>query len=340
MDKRVLLTGISGFLGSHTAIRLLQEGYHVRGTLRDMERARDIEWLILESGAPAERLEFAQADLLDDSIWQGLMSGVDYVMHIASPFPRGVPEQEDDLIIPATEGTLNVLRAASAAGVKRVVMTSSSTAIAYGRPRDQRSGTYTEADWTDEGNYSDTTAYIRSKTIAERAAWDYVEKSAGDLELVTICPGAILGPVLEEDFGTSANIVIKALDGSTPAFPKIGYEIVDVRSVADLHLKAMEVPDAAGQRYIASAGYLTFKEIGEVLRESCPDRKIPRGELPNFITRLIANFEETLRPLRVEIGAVRKLDNSKALDQLDWKPIRPEAAVRATAETVIELGLV
>lgn len=337
---KVVVTGISGFLGSHTAIQLLDKGYHVLGTLRDIQRAKQIKEVILENASRAGRLEFAEADLLEREVWPGLMEGAEYVMHIASPFPRALPKREEDLLLPAREGTLNVLRAASQADVKRVVLTSSTTAVAYGKLKGHRTGTYSELDWTDQSNLSDTTAYIRSKTAAERSAWDFIEKNDGNLELVTILPGALLGPVLEKDFGTSANIVIKILDGSTPAYPKIGYDLADVRSVAELHLLAMESPDAAGERFIATAGYLVFSEIGEILREAYPDRKIPRGELPNFLTRFIAHFESTLKPLAVEVGATRKLDNSKAIKQLGWQPIPPEEAVLATAYTVIKQGLV
>jgi len=337
---KVLVTGVSGFLGAHTAIQLLNQGYHVLGTLRDIQRAEAIKEVILANASREGRLKFAKADLLDREVWPGLMDGVDYVLHIASPFPRVLPKRDEELLLPARDGTLNVLRACSRAAVKRVVLTSSTTAIAYGKPKGQRSGTYSELDWTDENDLRDTTVYIRSKTAAERAAWDFINKNDGNLELVSICPGALLGPVLEKDFGTSANIVIKILDGSTPAYPKIGYDLADVRSVAELHLLAMESPGAAGERFIATAGYLAFSEIGDILQEAYPDRKTPRGELPNFLTRLIANFESTLKPLTVEIGATRKLDNRKAIDQLGWQPISPKEAVLATAETVIQLGLV
>lgn len=308
--------------------------------MRDVQRAKQIEGIILGNAIQKGELEFVEADLLDREIWPDLMAGVDAVMHIASPFPRVLPKKDEDLLLPARQGTLNVLRAASRAGVRRVVLTSSSTAVAYGKPKGKRSGIYSEQDWTDETNLSDTTGYIRSKTAAERAAWDFMKSNHGNLELVTILPGALLGPVLEKDFGTSANIVIKILEGSTPAYPKVGYEIADVRSAAELHLLAMESPAAAGKRYIATGGYLSFKEIGEILREVYPDRKIPQGELPDFITRLIAKFEPTLKPLVVELGEERKLDNSKAINQLGWQPILPQEAVLATAESVIKLGLV
>jgi dihydroflavonol-4-reductase len=338
-NNQVLVTGVSGFLASHTAIQLLNKGHKVVGTVRNLSRAQEIEQIISSHTSNIDQLSFAEADLLDERVWDDLTKGIDYVLHIASPFPRELPRHEDDLIIPAKNGTLNILRAAAENGVRRVVMTSSSGAITYGRERSKRSATYNENDWTDITNRQDTTPYFRSKTIAERAAWDFIATDQSGLELSTICPGAILGPILEKDFGTSANIVIKTMDGSSPAIPKIGYDLVDVRSVADLHIRAMEMKEAAGERFIGSAGFLTFKEVADILREKYPDRKIPKYLLPNFAVKLISNFEKTLKPLLVDLDVERKLDNSKARKLLDWQPISPEEAVLACAESLIRLGI-
>jgi len=338
-SNKVLLTGITGFLGSHTAIQLLNKGYTVIGTLRDPSRSQSIKEVIAQH-APVEKLSFAQAGLKDVMVWKKLTKDVDYVMHIASPFPRKLPKKEDELIIPAKQGTLNILRAAANNGVKRVVLTSSSGAIIYGKPKDQRNGTYTEEDWTDVSNKKDSTPYFRSKTMAEKAAWDFMERDQSGMELTTICPGAILGPVLEKDFGTSANIVIKTMDGSTPAIPQIGFDVVDVRSVADLHIKAMEKPEAAGERFIGSAGFLSFKDVADILREAYPNRKIPKAVLPNFAVRLFSNFDATLKPILVDLGTVRMVDNSKAKRLLNWNPLSPREAVLACAESVMEQGLV
>jgi dihydroflavonol-4-reductase len=338
-DIKVLITGVSGFLGSHTTIQLLNKGYQVVGTLRDLDRAPEIKQVISKHTSNIDQLSFAEADLMNAQVWRDLMKGNDYVLHLASPFPRGLPKHEEDLIIPAKEGTLNILKAASENGVKRMVITSSSGAIAYGKEKSKRSATYDEHDWTDITNKTDTTPYYRSKTIAEKAAWDFIRVDNNGLELSTICPGAILGPVLEKDFGTSANIVIKTMDGSSPAVPKIGYDVVDVRSVADLHIRAMEMKEASGERFIGSAGYLTFKEVADILREKYPDRKIPKSSLPNFAVKLLSNFEKTLKPLLVDLGVERKLDNSKAKRVLNWQPISAIEAVLACAESLIELNI-
>ena len=336
---KVVVTGVTGFLGSHTAIQLLKKGYHVTGTLRDLARADQIRSVIAEH-APVENLAFEEASLSDTTVWKEILAGKDYVIHIASPFPRVLPKREEDLIGPARDGALNVLRASAENGVKRVVMTSSTGAIVYGRPKDQRDGMYTEKDWTDVTNRKDTTPYFRSKTIAEKSAWEFIGDDDSGLELTVICPGAILGPVLEEDFGTSANIVIKTMDGSSPAIPKIGFDMVDVRSVAELHILAMESPSAAGERFIGSAGFLSFKEVASILREAYPDKKIPRRELPNFMTRFVSMIDGTLKPILIDLSVKRTLDNSKARNQLGWDPISPKDAVLACAESVIRLSLV
>jgi dihydroflavonol-4-reductase len=338
--KKVLLTGVSGFLGSHTAIQLLEKGYEVTGTLRSMKRAGEIRELVARHTSKVGSLKFAEADLLDGQIWNELTRGIDFVQHIASPFPRELPRHEDELIRPAREGALNVLKAASANGVKRVVLVSSIAAVMYGREKEKRSGTYNESNWTDVTNRSDTTPYYRSKTLAERAAWDFIANDKSGMELVTVCPGAILGPVLESDFGTSANMVIKMLDGSMPAFPKLGFEIVDVRSVADLLIRAMELPQAANQRFMATAGYISFAEIAAILRKAYPTRRIPSMSVPSFLVVLLSMFDKTLKPILADLGATRTADHSKALHMLQWQPIPNEEAVLSCARSVTGLKIV
>ncbi|MCR8558980.1 aldehyde reductase [Mucilaginibacter sp. BJC16-A38] len=340
MKEKVLLTGISGFLGSHTAIQLLEKGYLVTGTLRDLKRAYEIRKIIAAHTKNADNLSFAQAELSDEAAWLQLTKGMDYVQHIASPFPRTLPKHEDELILPAKNGVLNILKAASANKVKRVVLTSSSGAVLYGKKKGKQSGTFNEGTWTDTSISKDTTPYLRSKTIAEKAAWDFIQSDKSGMELVTVLPGAILGPVLEEDFGTSANIVLKMLDGSIPALPNIGFDLVDVRSVAESLILAMEVPEAANERFISSAGYMTFKEVSTILKEKYPERKIPKMILPNFLTRLFALFDKTLQPVLLDLGHQRKVDNSKAKRILHWQPIDNREAVLSCTESLISLGLV
>lgn len=340
MSARVLLTGVTGFLGSHTTIQLLEKGYQVVGTLRNKARMAEIKAVIAQHTNHIEQLTFAEADLLDEAVWMKLMQDIDFVQHIASPFPSVLPKNEDELIVPAKKGTLSILKAAAQNGVKRVVVTSSSGAIVYGKSLNERNRTFTENDWTDETNKKDSTPYFRSKTIAEKAAWAFIEKDNSGLELTTVCPGAILGPVLEKDFGSSANIVIKTMDGSSPVVPKIGFDTVDVRSVADLLIKAMELPQAANQRYIGSAGFMTFQEVAKTLKAAYPDRKIPTGMLPNFFVKLYSNIEPSLKPILIDLGVQRKVDNTKAKQELGWQPIDNKEAVLSCAESLIALGIV
>lgn len=337
--KKVLLTGVTGFLGSHTAIQLLNKGYKVIGTLRNLDRVSEIKEVIAQNTEYIDNLEFAEADLLDEEVWCDLVSEVQDIIHIASPFPRELPKNEDDLIIPAKNGTLHILKAASKHGLRRVVLTSSSGAIIYGKDKDNRKSTFDENNWTDIHNRLDSTPYFRSKTIAEKAAWDFIKQDTSGLELTTVCPGAILGPILEKDFGTSANIVIKALDGSSPAIPRIGFDMVDVRSVADLHIKALEAPEAAGERFVCSAGYMTFKEVANILRENYPNKKIPKFTLPDFAVRLFSNIDKTIKPILIDLGTERKVSNNKAIKLLDWKPIPVKEAILACAESAIKLSL-
>lgn len=339
-NTKVLLTGVSGFLGSHTTIQLLEKGYEVTGTLRNMDRAKSIKEVISKYTSKVENLSFEEADLMDAQMWFELTRGIDFVQHIASPFPRELPKHENDLIIPAREGTLNILRAASANGVKRVVITSSIASLSYGREKNKRSDTYDESDWTNVDNTKDTTPYFRSKTAAEKAAWDFMKNCKNGMELTTVCPGAILGPVLEKDFGTSANIVIKMMDGSSPALPNIGFNIIDVRSVADLLIKAMELPDAANERFIASEGYLKFVEIAGILKEKLPHKKIPTTVLPDFMVRLFSIFDKSIQPILIDLSVDRKMDNSKAKEILNWNPLSNNEAILACAESVINLGLI
>ncbi len=337
---KVLLTGVTGFLGSHTTIQLLEKGYEVTGTLRDMKRAEAIRKMVAAHTDHAGNLHFEEADLTDRTVWEKLTKDVQYVQHIASPFPRTLPKKEEELVRPAVDGTLHVLKAAVKNGVKRVVLTSSSGAIMYGKKKEERHKTFDEKDWTDTGNVKDSTPYFRSKTLAEKAAWDFIEGQDPETELSTVCPGAILGPVLENDFGTSANIVIKIMDGSTPAVPNIGFDMVDVRSVAALLIKVMESPKAANQRYVGSAGFMRFKEVAQILKQAYPERKIPTTSLPNFAVRLFSRLDPSLKPILIDLGTARKLSNAKARKELNWEPLPNKEAILSCAQSVLDLGLV
>jgi len=339
-NQKVLLTGITGFLGSHTAIQLLNKGYLVTGTLRDKNRINSIREIIGQHTPNVHNLTIEVADLDDSKVWKKLVQNMDFIQHIASPFPRVLPKHENELILPAKNGTLNILKAASEAKVKRVVMVSSLAAVIYGKSKKDRNNIFNEADWTDETNKQDTAPYMRSKTIAEKAAWEYLEQNNTGLELTTVLPGAILGPVLEKDFGTSANIVISILNGSLPATPKIGFDIIDVRSVAELLILAMEMPQSAGKRYIASAGYLSFAQIAKILKQQYPGRKIATRELPNCATRIFSLYEKNLKPILLDLGIKRKTYIYKAINELNWQPRPVNEAIISCAQSVIQNKIV
>src|SRR5450432_3867049 len=262
----VLVTGGSGFIGSHSILQLLAAGHQVRTTVRSLKRESDVRAMLKEGGAePGERLSFFAADLENDAGWPEAVAGCDYVLHVASPFPPGVPKNEDDLIIPAREGALRVLRAARDAGVKRVVLTSSFAAIGYGTEPTDRP--FSEKDWTDTSG-SDVGAYVKSKTLAERAAWDFIAKEGGALELSVVNPVGVFGPVLGPDYSTSILLVQRLMDGAMPGAPKLAFGVVDVRDVADLHLHCMTDPVAKGERFLAVAGdFISMLDIARILKE-------------------------------------------------------------------------
>jgi nucleoside-diphosphate-sugar epimerase len=329
----VLVTGGSGFIGAHCIKRLFADGHRVRTTVRSLEREPEVRAMVGDGP-----LEFAAADLNADDGWAEAVAGCDYVLHVASPFPLAQPKHEDELIAPAREGALRVLRAAREAGVKRVVQTSSFAAIGYGHRATNK--TYDEGDWTDVDGPG-VSAYAKSKTLAERAAWDFVE---GDqLELATVNPVAVLGPPMGRDLSTSLELVKRLIDGSMPGTPKVAYGIVDVRDVADLHVRAMTAPEAAGERFLAlGEDFRWVSEMGEWLREALPERakKIPKRELPNPLVRLASVFDGSLRQVTPELGVRKRGTNEKARRLLGWAPRSDREAVIATAESLLALGVV
>lgn len=337
----VLVTGGSGFIGSRCIIQLLAEGYRVRTTVRSLNREADVRLILKAGGVDAgNSLSFAAADLLSDAGWNEAVRGCDYVLHVASPFPPGLPKHEDDLIIPAREGALRVLHASRDEGVKRVVLTSSFAAIGYGQKLSD--GPFTEKNWTNlEGR--DVTAYVKSKTLAEKAAWDFIRKEGGALELAVINPVGVLGPVLAPDYSASIQLIQKLLDGSIPGFPQLSFGIVDVRDVADLHIRAMTSPSAHGERFLAIAGsFMTMKEIGQVLktRMGTVAKKVPTLVLPDWIVRLTSLIDSSIAQIVPELGHAKNASDEKAVRLLGWQPRSREEAIVATAESLVRLNLI
>jgi nucleoside-diphosphate-sugar epimerase len=336
----VLVTGGSGFVGSHCILKLLAASHQVRATVRNLEREPSVRTMLKQGGADAEnRLTLVAANLENDAGWPQAVAGCEYVLHVASPFPAGVPQHEDELIVPAREGTLRVLRAARQAGVKRVVLTSSFAAIGYGH--EEQKAPFNETDWTDL-NGDDLTAYVKSKTIAERAAWDFIAKEGGSLELAVVNPVGIFGPVLGPDYATSIMFIRRLMDGEVPGLPKLSFGAVDVRDVADLHVLAMQHPAAKGERFLAVAGdFLPIAEIAKVLKTRLGDqaKKVPTRQVPNWLLRLAALRDPAVKQILPELGKHKNATSEKAMRLLGWKPRSSEESIVATAESLIRLGL-
>lgn len=340
-EDLVLVTGGSGFVATHCMDQLLRAGYRVRTTVRSLSREAQVRETLKAAGAPGvEAVEFVAADLGADAGWAEAAAGCRYVLHVASPFPPKAPKHEDELIVPARDGALRVLRAARDAEVERAVMTSSFAAIGYGHK--PRTAPYTEKDWTDISS-GDVAAYPKSKTIAERAAWDFIAREGGGLELSVVNPVAIFGPLLSADYAPSILIVKRLLDGAIPACPRLYFGVVDVRDVADLHLRAMTDPAAKGERFLAMAGEtISLLEEGAILKRRMGEgaRRVPTREMPDWVVRMLAPFHSDMKVIAPEVGKRKSMSNEKARRVLGWSPRSNEEAIMATAESLLRLGLV
>jgi dihydroflavonol-4-reductase len=322
MPDRVLLTGVSGFLGGHVASALLAAGYQVRGSVRNPAKADKARETLAKAGADVSRLEFVTLDLLNDEGWEKAAQGCRYLAHTASPFVLTMPADKMELIRPAIEGTERALKAGSEAGVERIVLTSSMAAIAYGHDR-SRTAPFGAADWTDLAGRG-CNAYIESKTRAERRAWEIMKAAGREADLAVINPSGIFGPLLDEDPGTSAQMVIRMLNGSTPAAPRFNFAVV------------------GGRRFPMGERTLSLMEFVDILRRRFPAyaSKTPRFELPDWAVRLYAVFDADLRGNLGELGVVRRMDSRDAVALLGRDLIKAEAAIVATGESVIAFKLV
>jgi nucleoside-diphosphate-sugar epimerase len=338
--SKVLVTGGSGFIGSHAIVQLLAAGHQVRTTVRNLKREGDVRAMLRNGGAePGNRLSFVAADLIGDTGWAEAVAGCEYVLHVASPLPPTVPKHEDELIVPARDGALRVLRAARDAGVKRVVLTSSFAAVGYGyKPQ---SAPFDETNWTHlEGD--DVAPYTKSKTLAERAAWDFMAKEGGSLELSVVNPVGVFGPVLGPDYSASILIVQRLMDGALPGSPKLSFGVVDVRDVVDLHLRAMTHPAAKGERFLAVAGeFLWMREIARILKDrmGAHARRVPTRELPTWMVRLASLRDPAIKLILPELSKRKSATNEKAKRVLGWTPRSNEEAITATAESLVRLAL-
>ena len=331
----VLLTGVSGFIAKHIALKLLNAGYTVRGTLRRLDRAAEIHAALQPYlTETAGQLGLVQADLESDTGWSQAMGGVTALVHTASPFPIAQPKDPATVIRPAVEGTERVLKAAAAAGVSRVVLTSSSVAVLNEHKPDTLQD---EADWCDI-HLPGTTPYAKSKTLAERAAWE-IAKARG-LRLTTINPGLVLGPPLDEHYGSSLGLVERFMKGGVPMLPPMGLPIVDVRDVAEMHLRALQRPETEGRRYIAAAGSMAFGDMGRTLKAAYPGRRIPTREAPKALVRFLAVFDPSIKSILPKLGHLERVSNARAVSEMGMEFIAPKAALLASADWLVKHGKV
>jgi|SRR6185295_15471956 len=332
--ETVLVTGGSGFIGGWCVIRLLQQGYTVRTTVRSLTRENSVRAALGKAVDIQDRLSFHAAELTSDAGWDVATSGCDFVLHVASPVTLSQPKDPDELIAPARDGTRRVIEAAIESGVQRVVLTSSVAAAS--RSAKLEESVSDETVWTDL-NDPNVSAYARSKTLAERMAWDLIASSSGATTLVAVNPSVVLGPVLSGDYSASVQVVARMLSGRLPGIPRLGFNVVDVRDVAELHIRAMTAPEAAGQRFIAAGTFGWMADFAVLLRARLGDaaNRVPTRRVPDFVVRLAALFNKELRTAVPRLGQKRDFTSEKAQATLGWRPRPLEETVLDCARSLI-----
>lgn len=340
MSDRVLLTGISGFLGGHIALRLLNAGFAVRGSLRNPDRADAVRTTLTRAGADVARLDFVTLDLTAEAGWFEAARDCRYLLHTASPFVLNMPKDRMELVGPAVAGTERALDAALHAGVERVVLTSSMAAMAYGHDR-ARTTPFTAADWTNlEGK--GINAYVESKTRAEKRAWEIMRAADRSADLAVINPAVILGPLLDDDPGTSAALILRLMDGSVPAAPRIAFALVDVRDVAEAHVTALTAPGAGGQRFPMAVETLSMLDVAQAIRQAAPEKsgRVPKWTAPDWLVRLVGAFDRDIRGNLGELGITKRLDSSAVIALLGHDLIPAQRAISDTVASLAEQRLI
>ncbi|KAF2210329.1 hypothetical protein CERZMDRAFT_113279 [Cercospora zeae-maydis SCOH1-5] len=349
-NDTILITGGTGFVATHCILQAIQAGYTVHAVVRSRARVDQVRQSLRNGGASlaqVKNVKFFEADLLKDEGWEGACQGCGYVLHTATPMPKVEPKHERELIVPAREGTLRVLRAAKKVGtVKRVVLTSSATAVISGHDIRPAGRTWNEEDWTNLDNRRvHVTAYAKSKTLAEQAAWDFIKQEGNGMQLATVHPYLVLGPILDAHVPSSVELPMLLLNGKVPGVPRVPISVADVRDVADLHLRAMIHPDAAGQRFMATSDdqVIWVQDMVDILREGLPQaetKKLPVRALPNLLLRLVGFFDATTRLIVPYLGNAMPISNAKAKTVLDWKPRTAKDALLASAASLKKHGKV
>jgi len=339
--QTVLVTGASGFIAKHIVLQLLNAGYNVVGSIRNLGRSDEVRNAVkpqLKTRDNLEkRLRFVALDLNSDMGWDEAMAGIDAVLHTASPFPMEQPKNEMDLIGPAVDGVKRALNAAHKAGIKRVIVTSSVAAVSYGHQTHKLR--YDHTDWTDV-NGAGLAAYTKSKTLAEAAAWEFVRETAPEMQLTTVNPALVVGPPLDDHYGTSLQLIERLLRGKDPMLPHVGFAMIDVRDIAAIHVKSLTTPATIGERMLGANGFMWFTDIAQTIKMAHPELKIATRQAPNFMMRILAIFDKSVHSILPELGRQFEISAERTEDMLDMKFIPAPKAVLASAEYVLNSGKV